>query len=322
MNEGTDKTWTVTDDGVTVLKTLERGADGTVTVTLEVETDRRSPATVSVVERVLESIPDSALELHADAAEHWQLDPNPVFEREFTPGESYTTFYRVGEVDAHRFASLEDEPALQVVATERADVADVVDRNASNAVRDVIGGERDSVLEASPDEEAADEPGGFARASSGGVVRVLANELEQGYVDEETKAQLRDALELGPRQDVRIRHLQGEVSDLAAYVEMFDEFVDRFGTLEEVFEEMDEELSSVRSEVSSLREEHESLAEDHAAVAAAVSERDDDRPLLDDRVGSLEEDLDELEEWMDEFGQFKSRLCGVVTEFGGADLEE
>lgn len=430
MSEGTETTRTVVHEDVTVRKTVDAdpAGDGTATVRLDVTAEREEPTTVRIREVALEAVASDRVDLHADhGAEHWRLDDaTAVFQRTFFPGEEYTVVYRVTDVEADEVARMDADPRVDVLDPEAAGVVEsVVDPTASDAVRDLIEGDRDSLLDppvsasgsdstaavtevgtdaadaadgvevstdpdveveagteagvgepdvsvpeastaepatvgestsdagASAAEPATDESAGAvdehpreqrpadAAGLSGGVARVLVRELQSGYVDEETKADLRAALEPGRSQDVRIRHLQNQVSDFAAYAEVLEQFIDRHGTLEEPFETLEERLSTldgdledVRADVDAvegLRDDHSELSSDVAGLRDGMRDVRDDlddlgdghsdlaagQTSLEERVASMEAELERVEERLGEFEDFKRRLSGVFQDATG-----
>ena len=440
MGDGIETTRTAVADGVRVDKTIDTGPDDAAVVTLGVALERDEPTTVRITEPSLGDFPRDQIELHTDhGAEHWQVGETATFEREFDAGESYDVVYRVTDVDADRFEALDADPVVERVG---ASVDDLVDRDDSEAVRELIAGERESLaapapgaggvelslesgdgdaegpasepgtepataasggpaadsspeeisVDASPEElsvdvpdvdepadeagadptgepaaeadavtetdeagsEPADEPAvdpdhapadaadqgrddldaSLAATPKGGLARVLLQELREGHVDDETREALRAELEPGRSQDVRIKHLQSEVAEFAAYVEMLDGFVDEHGTLDAVVGGMDEQVASLDEAVESVRSELDDLSEsvsedvddveeDVAAVEEDVGAIEDDvddvrdgQDDLEARVDELAEQLETVDERLDELDEFKERLSGAFQGVG------
>lgn len=391
MGDGIETTRTAVADGVQVRRTIDTGPAETAVVTLDVAVERDDPTTVRITEPALGAVPRDEVELHTDhGAEYWQIGDEATFEREFDAGESYEVVYRVAGVDADRFDALDEDP---VVAVDSSSIDDLVSRDDSDAVRDLIAGERESLVatpgaggvelsfesapdaaqpdptdhdtatavassdgpadgpsseeipvDASPEEisvggpsmdgsaetgEPATEPAveaagsvetdespdptgaasadddlaaSLAATPTGGVARVLLQELREGHVDEELREELREELNPGRSQDVRIKHLQSEVAEFAAYVEMLDGFVDEHGTIDDAVGGMDEQVSSLDDELGSVRSEVDELREGQGGLEA--------------RVERLEAELEAVDERLDEFGEFKERLSGVFQGVG------
>jgi hypothetical protein len=171
MDDGIETTRTTVADGVRVRKTIDAGADGTAVVTLEVDLERDEPTTVRVVEPALGAVPRDDIELHTDhGAEYWQVGETATFEREFDAGESYEVVYRVAAVDEDRFEALDADTVVDTVDDA---IDDLVDRDDSDAVRELIAGERESLaapaaggvelsMEADASEPTGDSTGGHA----------------------------------------------------------------------------------------------------------------------------------------------------------------
>lgn len=162
---------------------------------------------------------------------------------------------------------------------------------------------------------------GEAAAPSGSVAAALLEELRAGEVDDGVADELREELAGGKSRDVRIRHLQQRVGDLAAYADMLDSFVDDHGTFEEVFAELLADLESVDGEVSALRSDLEEFSAtvdrelDDARAERAELEvgRDDVR----DRLRAVEADLRALDDRLDGLESFAEQLSDAFGDVDG-----
>lgn len=426
MGDGTEPTRTTETAGIRVRKTIETGPDDTAVVTLEVTADRDDATTVRITEPALESISDDEIELHTDhGAAYWNGGEDAAFEREFDAGETYEIVYRVTDVTRARYESLDSDPVVTPVVSG---VDEVVDRDRSDAVREVITGERESLTadaangtdaersvaaeeseqvdrpmdieaddhggadvpadgaehaepttepgpddgakpedvpvdaaadsgdEPSSDAAAADEPAvqgdaverkaddldaRLAATPAGAVTRVLLEELREGHVDDETLAELRSEIEPGQSYDLRIKHLESEVSEFEAYVEMLSSFVDDHGTFDEalggVSEEvasLDERVHAVRGEVDDVQElvetevdelatDVDALGDDQDALAARVDRLEDTLGSIEDRLDSFENRFDSFENRLEsyenrleEVDSFRERLSGALQNPG------
>lgn len=220
-------------------------------------------------------------------------------------------------------------------------VDDLFDSTRSGELREFVGGERDSLTteraddgatEESPESDERSRPVGDADGGadstappSGGIARVLLKELREGYVDSETKAALRAELEPGRSRDVKIRHLQQQVGDFAAYAEAMEEFIDEhgpfddaFGELRSEFRDLDErtdsvetsigELSTKVDRIDGLESDLEALGDDHADVAA--------------RIETIERELERVDERLADLETFQDRLSRVFQNTGAGETEE
>lgn len=170
----------------------------------------------------------------------------------------------------------------------------------------------------------------LAATPSGGVARALLEELREGHVDEETREALRSELEPGQSHDLRIKHLQSEVTEFAAYVEMLETFVDEHGTFDDVLggvaedvESLDERVEAVRHEVDDVRDDVGDVRDDVEtevqALAADVDALGDGQEDLAASVDSLEATLESLEnrlatfeDRLERFDSFRERLSGAL----------
>lgn len=232
-------------------------------------------------------------------------------------------------------------------------VDDLLDSTRSGALREFVGGERDSLATEKSDDGASGEsaehpdsdetsrPDGDADSgagsatpapTSGGIARVLLKELREGYVDGETKAALRAELEPGRSREVKIRHLQQQVGDFAAYAEAMEEFIDEhgpfddaFGELQSEFRDLDGRTDSIRTSVDALSDEVDridGLESDLEALGDAQVDLGDDQADLGARIETIERELERVDERLDEFETFQDRLSGVFQNVGAGETDE
>lgn len=168
----------------------------------------------------------------------------------------------------------------------------------------------------------------LAATPSGGVARVLLRELREGHVDDETVEALRSELEPGRSQEVRIDHLQSQVSEFAAYVEMLESVVNEYGPFEEVFEDLQTETAALAATVESAQTGIEGLSttveevrSDVDTVAADTDRLRDgqeglraDHADLEARIEAMETELEAIHERLDELDAFRQRLSGAFRE--------
>ncbi len=371
MNDGTETTRTVRNDGVTARKTVED--DGSVRI--DVESERDTPATVRVTDPTLESRSDGTVEFHTDYGDKWGIDDASAFERAFDPDERRTIRYRIPDADPE---ALETDPRLSV--TERPALDGIVDRARSDALRELVGGDRDSLASdpttadrtaetgESPGEDAAvettvdgdtegdserDTTPGHGPASDGAddgepddsvasvdsVARSLLEEIRDGTVDEEVAIALRSELGGGGNrsQEVRLSHLQSEVSDLAAYTDTIESFIDRHGTFDSVVDDVRSELSALEDRTRRVESTAEDLPETVDRVDEIEAELGEIRSMqstleselegiqaaqtdLESQFERLDEDFTEVDDRLEEFELFKQRISGVFRDLQTDDL--
>ena len=364
MNESTEPICTVRNDGVTVRKTVKD--DGRVR--LEVGSSRDSAATVRVTDPTLGSHPDEEIQFDTESGTEWAIDGS-TFERAFDPDEQRTIRYRIPDVD---LKSTDTEPELSV--TEASVLDDIADRARSDALREFVGGDRDSLgsvpdstppvstgddaestvgdttaktavgddtagttaedlaetatgddadaqpdadtdttADASPDEDLA--------VPSGGVARVLLAELRNDRVDDETAAALRSELgvEGSKSQEVRLKHLQSEVSDLAAYTDTIESFIDRHGTFDSVVDDVRSELSALEDRTERI----ESTVEERSGAIDRIDEIDDELDEIRSAQSALESDLEAIQATQADFESQFDHLDETVADINDTidDLE-
>lgn len=178
--------------------------------------------------------------------------------------------------------------------------------------------------EASSDEPVDEDADEITVPVTGGVARVLAKELRQGSIAPEDRRLLREELSTGEGStEARIRHLQNEVSDLAAYTDALEAFLDEEGAAEELIEDfqddldalsdqVDAELATFRDDISedleSLRTDLTGLREDVAAFDDRLEETTSDVDDLKETVSAIRDDLDDLHEETDQLDTITDRL--------------
>lgn len=212
---------------------------------------------------------------------------------------------------------------------------ELLDSARSDEFREFVGGERDSLTATSDRDEAngndSERAGSNERADddaksganvavpSGGIVRVLLKELREGYVDSETKAQLRAELEPGRSRDVKIKHLQQQVGDFAAYAETLEEFIDEHGPMDAAFDEVRSDIRTLDDRAESARSSIDELSEELDRVDALESDIDalgTDHDDAEARIESIERELERVDERLDDLEAFQARLSGVFQDMG------
>lgn len=364
MSDGIETIRNAGADDVSVRKTIETGDDDTATVTLEVTAECDEPLAVRLTEPALADVPDDDVDLRADhGPDPPRPEDGTVLEGGLEAGETCTVVYRVRNVDEDRFRRLDVDPGIETEADGPAPLEEVVDREGSEAVRRLVEGRADSLTDRGTDPGAGDTPGvgvqpaegsGVSEAprtagadpvdgeparaaeavedadadsagtDAGGVAEALLDELRAGEVDDEVAGALREELRVGRSHDVRIKHLQRQVSDLAAYADILETFVDGHGTLGEAFDQLLADLQRVDGEVASLRDDLEELSETVSgeidAVRTDVAALEDGRDDVRDRLGAAEDGLAGADARLEALESFTDRLSDVfesVDEDGG-----
>jgi predicted nucleic acid-binding Zn-ribbon protein len=140
--------------------------------------------------------------------------------------------------------------------------------------------------------------------------------------DETLRAELREALDVeesdGPRgsADVRLRHVQSRVDDLAAYTDALEEAIDEHGRPAEALADLHEETRALRDELADAREGREEIREAVAdlrdEVANVRAQQETTRDRVDDLAAATEDVRDDLEDARDRQGSRIDRVEGDV----------
>jgi methyl-accepting chemotaxis protein len=324
-----------TSHGVTVDKRFEEDEFPVPAIAFEIESARSETVTLELVDEVPPGVAVEDLGFHPEyGSEYWEITEDTItFEREIEPNSEYTTVYGIRATGTDNVEQFLTEPTLERVDPPLEESDDVVvDETGTDAVRDVIAGESDTVpgLEedeggeadeeigtlnlADPNDEessqaveagAADDEDKTVEADT--LVGALAAELRNGNVDPDDVKLLREAFDVvdGPSSsvDARIKRLQTEVSDLLAYMDALEEFLDEEGTAQQLIEEFRTELEGVTSdlsEVSNLAREHETVLSEvestmdtvEASMASLEAELED--ALTD--IDAVQGDVDTVQE--------------------------
>lgn len=279
--EPSERVRTVERGGVAVEKTI-RTEGATAAVTIEVTSTRSEPTPVRLSDPALESIDGDAIEIDGATIDDPETD-SPEFERELAPGASWAISYRL-DADADELGA-----APRLLTPEGGDLDELIDRTRSDALREFVGGERDSLsgttTTAAQPEPASDD------APDDAVAEALLRELREGDLDAETKAALRTELRPERSRDVKLEHLQRRVSDLAAYTDTLERFIDEYGPIDEAFDGVESELDAIRTEQAELEA----------------------------RIETLEAEFERVDDRVDELEAFRDSVSGVFRELGGEE---
>jgi archaellum component FlaC len=227
---------TASSDGVTVEKSFEPDDFPVPAIAFVVRSEREETVAVRMVDSVPEHVTPEDIGFHPKyGAEFWGVDGDAiVFEREFEPGEEYTTVYGLRGGDSDDVEKYMTDPVLETVhppleegedsedvvrdviegeeepedGTESADDAESspeTDTEAHDDIESAIreadtdGASADTEAEESseptePESEPAHDDGTAAAVAGGSLAAALAAEIRDGEVDDDDLEELRDAL--------------------------------------------------------------------------------------------------------------------------------
>ncbi|AHG03694.1 hypothetical protein HALDL1_08850 [Halobacterium sp. DL1] len=175
----------VESDGVTVSKFFN-GEDFPVpAVAFDVSSSRDSPVELRIVDEIPEEFGIDQIGFHPEyGSENWTASGDGVvrFEREIEAGETFTTVYGVRMEDGQDETPFLSAPTVEI---DGEDIDDVVPPESTDVVRELAGGERDTVPGLEDDEELEAE----VAASSGGIdsldddAEILEGDIDLGSDD-------------------------------------------------------------------------------------------------------------------------------------------
>lgn len=200
--------------------------------------------------------------------------------------------------------STEDEPAEDLGIPEAEDDEPVTNPDElieSVEESDDTGGQEETAeLSDSPDDttdsDVSPEP---AFAGDGSVAATLANEIRQGAVDDADLQILRERLDFDPPEstNVRLRHLQSRVEDLAAYAEALEEFIDEHGTAAKILEPIEEDADELEARLAEMEAE---IEEDEVQDQLSDIRSELETTPEPDEIEELEQQVEELQAIEDE----------------------
>ncbi|MFB6353611.1 MAG: hypothetical protein ABEJ92_05950 [Halobacteriales archaeon] len=145
MSDADPEAVTVSAEGITVRKTVDTEQFQTLAVVVELASERDDVARVQLVDPIPSDVPMDDVGFHPNyGSEHWSVEDGTVaFERDFEPGETYTTVYGLRDYPEDETDALLVEPEVGLVETGPESLEDVVDEERSEVVRDFVAGEAD-----------------------------------------------------------------------------------------------------------------------------------------------------------------------------------
>ncbi|WP_232701624.1 hypothetical protein [Halobacterium wangiae] len=177
----------VESDGVTVSKFFNAEDFPVPAVAFDVSSSRDSSVELRIVDEIPDEFGIDQIGFHPEyGSEHWTASGEGVvrFEREIEAGETFTTVYGVRMEDGQDETPFLSAPTVEI---DGDDIDDVVPPESTDVVRELAGGERDTVPGLEDDEELEAEVG--ASASGGGIdapeddAEILEGDIDLGSDD-------------------------------------------------------------------------------------------------------------------------------------------
>ncbi|MBO4246320.1 hypothetical protein IL252_00635 [Halomicrobium sp. IBSBa] len=148
---------TVASDGVTVTKRYEADEFPVPAIAFKFASSRTEPVTVRLTDVVPEDVAVEDLGFHPEyGSEFWTIDDDEIaFERELEADSEYTTVYGIRATGTDNVEQFLTEPRIDRIDPPLEDDGGELVGEGSDAVKDVISGDADSVpgLEESDDED-------------------------------------------------------------------------------------------------------------------------------------------------------------------------
>ncbi|MFW5918580.1 MAG: hypothetical protein ACOCSF_00085 [Halanaeroarchaeum sp.] len=303
----------VEDKGVTVTKAFDRDGFPVPAVTFRVESDRADPVTVRIVDSIPADFGIEQIGFHPEyGSEHWTATGEGVvrFERTVDSGEAFTTVYGVKMAEDGHAEPFLGAPTLEVDpdAIDESAIDDVVPKESSDVVRELAGGERESVpgleaeasaeqptadSETAPAETAGDEGESVAAVADDDAVIIGEND---GGPDDSTEEEADDDWPRGGEDEEQRADPLAEADDSSAS----DSDILEAGTTDEpggVGDSETDPLSAdpveAESSAGAAADETASESDDDILEADAPAERESTDATGDSFDDSTEETLDE-----------------------------
>ena len=168
MNERTaEATTTVEEDGIRVEKSFTDDAFPVPAVMYELSSAREDAVRVRIVDRIPESFPMDRVGFHPDyESENWTAykDHRVEFERVLEPGESVETVFGIRDDDPDLEAFL-GAPVIEHVPVGE-EIEDVLGTDETDAVREVLSGDRETLPGMEDLSEAESTPAEFEESET------------------------------------------------------------------------------------------------------------------------------------------------------------
>ncbi len=152
------------------------------------------------------------------------------------------------------------------------------------------------------------------------ILNELAAELERDDFSHEAWKTVSDKLTAHDGStDARIKHLQEEVTDLAAYTDALEEFLNEQGTAQQLLTEVRDELSTLHDDIEAINDrmntqsnDIDSLTHDIQTLEAGITDVRDTLHQMDEletRLTTLEDELTHLQDELDDLIQFRDQIA-------------
>jgi len=168
----------VETDGVTVSKFFNAEDFPVPAVAFEVSSSRDADVTLSITDEIPDEFGIDQIGFHPEyGSEHWTATGDGVvrFEREVDAGEEFTTVYGVRMKDGQDETPFLSAPDVEV---DGEDIDEVVPPESTDVVRELAGGERDTIPGLEDDEAETEVEVEAGAGASGGIDTTVDDDAE------------------------------------------------------------------------------------------------------------------------------------------------
>ncbi len=352
MNQRT----TYEKNGIELTKRYDETEHNLPSVVYKFSSSRPEPVSVRLVEPIADDLDPGHIGFpKANGRDEWTLgETELVLECTLGPADEYETAYALRpeqSYDPETVVSEPDEFEVNSIDTI-ADLSGDFLRSASSSNSRENGADDQSVASLNTVIDADDEGSslqeipleqpdsgetGGQEQNEASLVDQLAREFEQGAGSAESRAFLREELELAGESsstDARIRQLQADLSDFRAYKNALEEFLDDNGSAQELiddfetrmdsfdeavtslesdFREQDDAIDAVRHENDQIQSELGSINSEIESLTESVDGLQKELSSLDDRVPDHDvgEHMSDIEKQVTELSEFRNDLKSV-----------
>lgn len=333
---------TVASDGVTLTKRFEADEFPVPAIAFNFESKRSEPVTVTLSDVVPDDVAVEDLGFHPEyGSEYWTIDDDEIsFEREIEPDTEYTTVYGIRATGTDNVEQFLTEPQFNKVNPPLEVDEGALVGDGSDAVKDVISGDADSVpgLDDVDDEDIEtlnlNDPNGEGRAKAAPAQESEADEAESSSDDtadtqEEGPSEASQSVELSGDSLVaalaeELRNQNVTKDDVQLLRKAFDLVDDTDGTVEARVQKLQGDVSDViaytdaleefldengtgeqmvedfRSEISEFREQVESFDSELAELRETRASNEEQISSLSSDVESVEGTVGDVETTVDD----------------------
>lgn len=323
-------------EGVRVVKRFEEAEFPVPAIAFEFTSGRDEAVTVTLSDTVPEGIAVEDLGFHPEyGSEFWTVENDRItFEREFEPGESYTTVYGIRAARSEGIQRFLTEPTVEEVEPPLPDGDEVVLASNDALVEDALPdheeidadseetGDRNTSLSLEPEEELSADPStvetgdrvaGELRLEGETVVGEIVSELRRGDASQSDVAMLRDALvgdsEGGDTQAqgsiaARLDRLQSDVADLRSVTARLDR--------------IQRDITNLRAYTDALEE----FLDEEGAAEELIQEFDDRLDAFNNRIEAVEADVGATQRRLERIEEALVDADGVDFDAEPADTDE